>query len=296
MRFDLDILRVFSAVLAERTTARAAIELRTSRSNVRRVIQMLESRVGEPMFVTGTDGDLEPTAAARHLRREMAGLLGEVERFEDAVRAIHRSGRLLNVGVRKGLFHTAAFAAVARTLREDPRCRVSYVELKRGEDGAALESGACDLVISVEPVAGRRFECHELPEMPVMAAIAGGRPGDDPVEPAELAACDWALAKMAEGPRDEQVLRGLRESFGGRGSLCSYGNLVRWMENPDEAGARAMLCVRPVSSIRAEHVAFRPLACDARYPLSATHLRQHPFEFLEGVVRGAGNALLTPQG
>lgn len=289
MRIEPETLRAFAVVMTEGTVARAALELRTSRSNVRRILRSLEQALGERLF-RGGRGTLEPTDAARRLQREMGGLMERIGSFDHAVRAIHAGGRLLRIGVKRSLFLTATFAAAARVLREDRRHRVSYVELEADEGRAALESGVCDLVFSVDGIGGRRFQCHGLPDMPVVAAVRG-ETDRTPVDPAELAAGGWTLA-ATDSSHDERLLSGIRSSCGGRGDLRPYGSLLRWMERPDAGNERLILCVPPVRGTRVAGVGFRPLAFAASYPLHVTRLRQHPFESLDSVIHGVESALL----
>lgn len=294
MHFDPEQLRVFSAMVSEGSTSRASLELRTSRSNVRRIWQNLEEQLGEKLFVTRESGETVPTAAARRLEREMAALMDEVRRFEASVRKIHRDGRVLRLGANRSLFHTGSFGRVFQALRQDLRFRVSFVEVKAEEGRAALESGACDLLFGVDGVPGRRLETRDLPPMTLDVACARDRKSPSPVRPEELSGWSWSLATITESSRDSETLRHICRSGGGEGSLCSQRHFLRWAEDTATAAIDAMVCVRPVSFRRLTRVAFFPLGLEASYPLNVSYLKQHPYEFLETLAEQVDLALKYP--
>lgn len=294
MHFDPEQLRVFAALMAEGSTSRASLELRTSRSNVRRIWQNLESQLGEPLFVTRESGDTEPTTAARRLDREMAGLMDEVRRFEASVRKIHRDGRVLRLGADRNLFNTGHFGRVFNTLRHDPRFRISFVEVAPDDARPALESGACDLFFSIDGVPGRRLESRDLPPMPLDVACSRRRENPSPVQPAELSGWSWSLATFTGTPLAIDTLKRIRQSGGGEGRLCSQHHFLRWAEDTSSAETEAIVCVRPVSFHRLSQVAFLPLEVEASYPMSVSYLKQHPYEFLETMVNQVDRALNSP--
>jgi DNA-binding transcriptional LysR family regulator len=294
MHFDPEQLRVFSALMTEGSTTRASLELRTSRSNVRRIWQNLEEQLGEPLFVTRENGETEPTSAARRLDREMTSLLEEVRRFEASVRKIHQNGRVLRLGADRNLFNTGHFGRVFHTLRHDPRFRISFTEVSPRDGRAALECGACDLYFSIEGVPGRRLESRALPPMPLDVACARERSEPTPVQPEELSRWNWSLAAITETSRALETLGEIRRSGGGEGQLCSQHHFLRWAEDTRSAETDAVVCVRPVSFRRLSQVVFLPLGVEASYPLGVSYLKQHPYEFLETMVGHVDRALQIP--
>jgi len=294
MHFDPEQLRVFSALMTEGSTSRASLELRTSRSNVRRIWQHLEEQLGEALFVTRDSGETEPTAAARRLDREMTSLLEEVRRFEATVRKIHQNGRVLRLGADRNLFNTGHFGRVFNTLRHDPRFRISFLEVGAEDGKSALEAGACDLLFTIEGVPGRRLESRELPPMTLDVACSRDRRDPSPVQPEELAHWSWSLAAITEKPRALDTLRHIRKSGGGEGQLWTQPHFMRWAEDTKSAETDAVVCVRPVSFHRLSQVVFLPLGLEASYPLNVSYLKQHPYEFLETMVGHVDRALQSP--
>jgi hypothetical protein len=178
MHFDPEQLRVFSALMTEGSTSRASLELRTSRSNVRRIWQHLEDQLGETLFVTRDSGGTEPTPAARCLEREMGALLDEVRRFEATVRKIHQNGRVLRLGADRKLFTTGHFGRVFNTLRHDPRFRVSFLEVgvkTARRPSNAVPATCCSRSTGCRDGAWNRGSCRPWRSMSLVPAITGSK-------------------------------------------------------------------------------------------------------------------------
>lgn len=290
MQFEPQQLKVFTTLMHERSVGRAAVELRTSASNVRRIWASLEMELGEPLFDASERGIALPTRAAERLEREMSSLLTEVRRFEDSVRTIHRTGRVLRLGADRNVFNTSHFSHLFNTLRHDRRFRISFVEVQGAEGRAALESGACDLFFAIEGTPGRRFETRDLPSLPLDVAFAG-ETSDPGVAPKKLAEWNWALATFASPLLARETLRRIQKSGGGNGQMCSQNEFLRWIERARQEDTQAVVCIRPASFRRLSQVSFLPLQMEASYPLHVSYLRQHPFEFLEAIVQHMSRAL-----
>lgn len=291
MEFEPNQLRFFSALMSEGSVSRASLELRTAKGNVRRIWADLEQQLGEPLFVARGPGVVEPTPAARRLEREMGGLLGEIRRFEDAVRKIHQAGRVLRLGADRHLFNTSHFGKLFNTLRHDQRFRISFVEVSAKDARPALESGACDLLFTEESPCGRRFEARDLPALPLDVACADPVEASGGLEPEGLATMDWALAAFSSPGLAERTLDRLHRRGGGRGRLWKQQDFLRWAEVPEETATRAVVCIRPIAHERLPRVSFLPLRFDADFPLQVTWLKQHPYEFISTIVDQMDRAL-----
>ena len=291
MHFEPQQLKVFTALMNERSVGRAAVELRTSASNVRRIWASLEEELGEALFDASERGHAAPTKAAERLEREISGLLSEVRRFEDSVRSIHRTGRVLRLGADRNVFNTSHFGHLFNTLRHDPRFRISFVEVAAAEGRASLEAGVCDLLFAIEGTPGRRFETRDLPSLPLDVACLR-QPDSEPIVDAQtLANWDWALATFSSPSLARDTLRKIQRGGGGNGQMCSQHEFLRWAEGFTSPISDAVVCIRPVSFTRLPKVCFLPLKMEASYPLHVSYLRQHPFEFLEAIVQQMDRAL-----
>ena len=294
MHFDPLHLRAFTTLMAEGSVSRASLELRTSPSNVRRIWQSLEEQLGDHLFVSGTSGEVLPTAAAKLLDREMSPLLDEIRRFEKSVRRMHDQGRILRLGADRNVFNTRHFGRMFNALRRDDRFRISFVEVG-GDDGrSALEAGACDMLFAVDGTPGRRFESQDLP--PLKFDVASPRPREDgqALDPADLAALDWSLAAFTKTAVALDTLRKIEACGAGNGRLCSQSHFLRWAEEQAEGDTQAIVCVQPASFSRLPQVSFVPLDSLAGFPFCVTYLKQHPYEFLPSIARQMDWTLSAP--
>ncbi len=82
-RVDLNLFRVFEAVLKHRSIVGASRELSITPSAVSHAIARLRSALSDPLFIAA-DGSMEPTARALELAPHVQGGLG---RIDDALRA-----------------------------------------------------------------------------------------------------------------------------------------------------------------------------------------------------------------
>ncbi|MDB6078282.1 MAG: LysR family transcriptional regulator [Akkermansiaceae bacterium] len=291
MHFEPQQLKVFTALMHERSVGRAAVELRTSASNVRRIWASLEEELGESLFDASERGHAAPTKAAERLEREITSLLTEVRRFEDSVRSIHRTGRVLRLGADRNVFNTSHFGHLFNTLRHDPRFRISFVEVSSSEGRSSLEAGACDLLFAIEGTPGRRFETRDLPSLPLDVACMRRPEDETDIGAATLAEWNWALATFSSPSLARDTLRKIQRCGGGSGQMCSQHEFLRWAEGFSSPISDAVVCIRPVSFRRLPRVSFHPLNVEASYPLHVSYLRQHPFEFLETIVQQMDRAL-----
>lgn len=165
------------------------------------------------------------------------------------------------------------------------------MEVSEDNGRTALETGACDLLFTVDGTSGRRFESRDLP--PLTLDVAYERcPSKEPVvSPCELADLKWSLATFAKTSLALDTLRAIERSGGGSGRLCSQHHFLRWAEDSPGDETEAVVCIRPVSFSRLPRVSFLPLDLDAGYPLYVSYLKQHPYEFLPTIVDQVDRAL-----
>lgn len=294
MKFDPQQLRVFATLLGERSVSRASLELHTSRSNVRRIWQVLENQLGETLFEKSDHSEVVPTQAALRLECEMSSLLDEIRAFESTVTRIHKNGRVLRLGADRNIFNTKHFGRIFNSLRHDPRFRVSFVELKPCEGRPAIEAGFCDLLFSVDGIPGRRLETRELPPIPLDVACARAGDATGPMPPSSLKARNWSLAAFAGHSQSHQTLRRIQDSGAGTGRLCSQIEFLNWAEDPRANGTEAVICVRPASFVQQSRVSFFPFDSQAGFPLHISYLKQHPYDFLETTVDQMHRTLSAP--
>lgn len=294
MRFDPQQLRVFATLLGEGSVSRASLELHTSRSNVRRIWQNLENQLGEALFDKSDHGDVVPTQAALRLECEMSSLLDEIRAFESTITKIHKNGRVLRLGADLNIFNTSHFGRIFNLLRHDPRFRVSFVEVRPKDGRAAIEAGSCDLLFTMDGIPNRRLESRELP--PISLDVACARIGEavGSMSPSALSKRDWSLAAFTGRSQALETLRRIQDSGAGTGRLCSQSDFLSWAESSRSNETEAVICVRPASFLQQSRISFVPFDSQVGYPLYVSHLKQHPYDFLETMVDQMNRTLSTP--
>jgi DNA-binding transcriptional LysR family regulator len=143
---DLNELRVFLTVAAERSFSRAAGKLHRTQPAVSQAVRRLEESVGERLFDRATK-DASLTEAGRLLRDYADRLIRLSEEAEDAVRELRdlKRGRVL-VGANEASVH-AALPLVARFHQAHPLVHVDIRRIPARQLGAEVAQGGLDFGI-----------------------------------------------------------------------------------------------------------------------------------------------------
>jgi len=150
---DLNLLRTFHAVHAERSVSRAAVRLGVSQPTVSHALARLRQLYRDPLFVRVREG-VAPTARADRLAEAMRVALAtldaaihEGERYDPAGSA--RTFRLYMSDIGETLFLPRLLQALAA---EAPRLKLEIFQLDQKDILPALESGRIDLALGYIPV------------------------------------------------------------------------------------------------------------------------------------------------
>lgn len=162
--FDLNLFRVFNAVMTSGGVSAAAEQLEMTPAAISQAITRLSNQIGEPLFVRLGRG-ITPTARALSLHRETSDSLHTMER------AIRQSEQFIPATSQR-YFRIAShpdldmmlLPPLLRTLTEQaPRCRLESVASLLDEPSRlqALRLHNIDLVLSSTPHEEKGF-CSEL--------------------------------------------------------------------------------------------------------------------------------------
>ena len=149
---ELNELRVFLTVAAERSFSRAAIKLHRTQPAVSQAVRRLETSVGERLFDRATK-DASLTDAGRLLRDYAERLMQLSAEAEAAVRDLRdlRRGRVL-IGANEASVH-GVLPLVAQYRSAHPLVHVDVRRVRAREIGAEVAQGALDFgVLTFEPV------------------------------------------------------------------------------------------------------------------------------------------------
>jgi DNA-binding transcriptional LysR family regulator len=174
--FDLNLLRVFDALMRERSVSAAADRLGLSQPTVSNALSRLRSHLGDPLFVRTRHG-MEPTAFALRLRdpvfaglAEIRGGLAQVVTFDPA--QSERTFTLLmnDVGVA-----TVLPLIFRRLMSAAPGVNLRVLERDQDDYGDALDSASADLAIG-RVVLPETFHSTLLFKSPYVAILRADHP------------------------------------------------------------------------------------------------------------------------
>jgi DNA-binding transcriptional LysR family regulator len=145
-KLDLNLFKVFEAILRQGSVAGAARELKVTASAVSHALSRLRQTIGDELFVSGDTG-MEPTPRAR----ELAPAVREgLERINRAVSikpfVASESTRTFRIAATDYIAITMLPLLVARMVKQAPNVNLSLFPLSRLDVTRALDEGQLDLV------------------------------------------------------------------------------------------------------------------------------------------------------
>lgn len=149
--FDLNLLRVFDAVMAEGSLTRAAAGLAMTQPAVSQSLRRLRQAVGDRLFVRQAHG-VRPTAAAETLWPRVRAALGELrqalapENFDPRRDAVQ-----LRLAMADATAAMLAPALVARIEREQALVNLRVLPLTTRDPRRLVESGDTDIAVGFFP-------------------------------------------------------------------------------------------------------------------------------------------------
>jgi DNA-binding transcriptional LysR family regulator len=151
-KLDLNLLRVFDAVLRERHVTRAAQRLNLSQSAVSNALARLRATLGDELFLR-RPGGVEPTALALSLAAPVAEML---DRLRETL-ASHApfdpssSDRVFTLAFSEYAEFTLAPRLLARLARQAPGVLLAIRHADRTNTAELLERGEAQLAVAVLP-------------------------------------------------------------------------------------------------------------------------------------------------
>lgn len=179
---DLNLLRVFAALMRERSVSLAADRLNLTQPAVSNALNRLRSAFGDPLFVRTRSG-MEPTMMAQHLAPPIQeGLatiragIGQSLRFDPSTSTRTFTIIMTDVG------ESVHLPPIVRELsRKAPSIRIRALELGREDYEGYLDSGAADLAIARMTLAST-FMSDLLHESDYVAVLRADHPLLDRVD------------------------------------------------------------------------------------------------------------------
>ena len=191
-------LEVFKVVCSEQSYANAAVELRSTRANIKRVCDDFEREVGRPLFEDGPKRTLKPTHFAQALLGQVAPLSRGLRRLGESVRGMHEKGRILRFAAAGEFFKGGMFTDFLGRLQISDSFRPCFLRIEPKRFRTALLNAECDVYFGVGITSSDRLDLINLGPIPWKIT-----PGTDcklevPTSPAGLPKNKWWMQEAGE--------------------------------------------------------------------------------------------------
>ena len=142
-------LEVFSVTCKERSYANAALELHSTRANIKRVCVEFERAVGRQLFEEKPDRTLVPTAFALGLLVQVGPLSRSLRKLGEGVRGLHQEGRILRFAAAGEFFRGGLFTEFLSSLKTSDLFRSCFVRIEVKRFRTALLNAECDVYFGI---------------------------------------------------------------------------------------------------------------------------------------------------
>lgn len=267
-------LEVFRLVCREESYANAAIELHSTRANVKRVCEDFEKVVGRPLFTEGPARELIPTPFARELISQISPLSRGLRALGETVRNLHQEGRVLRFAAAGELFRGGLFTDFLARLQISDRFRPCFLRVEPERCRTALLNAECDVYFGAGIGASDRLDQIQL--APISWRIEPGPrfKGPLPNGPDELPRDRWWITEGC----DPESAAALLAEFHSRGA--SGGRVLP--VSPADTPAPDDIVLRHDTTVRHSGDKVWPT-----YRFSALIRKHHPYTELLPRLKGA---------
>ena len=217
-------LEVFRVVCREASYANAALELRSTRANIKRVCDDFEKAVGRSLFVEGPNRTLEPTSFALGLLGQISPLSRSLRRLGETVRSLHEKGRILRFAAAGEFFKGGLFTDFLARLKISDTFRPCFLRIETKRFRTALLNAECDVYFGVGIIASDRLDMVNLGPVPWTIATGARHRGKPPTRPADLPPGKWWIADGGETEATAKLLEGFHAAGAKGGRILTDSN------------------------------------------------------------------------
>ena len=248
-------LEIFRTVCHEKSFANAAIELHTTRPNVKRTCEDFEKAVGRKLFEE-KDRTIHPTTFALGLLGQVGPLSRGLRRLEDDVRSQHQAGRVLRFAAAGEFFRGGLFTDFLARMRITDAFRPCFVKIESARYKNALLNAECDVYFGIGLLPSDRMELVDLG--PIPWKISAGKKA--PAIPSDLRKIPWAIADAGEPGSANALLEAFHAAGATGGKILTNDAMDREIVfRPDTTAphdatkASAWPCYRFTAVVRKHH-------------------------------------------
>ena len=274
-------LEVFSMVCRERSYANAAVELHSTRANIKRVCKEFEDAVGRPLFEEAQGRSLVLTPFAADLLAYVSPLSRVLRKLGDGVRGLHEAGRILKFAAAGEFFRGGLFADFLATLQIADLFRSCFLRIEVKRFRPALLNAECDVYFGIGLDGADRLDAVDLG--PVPWVILGGEAA--PGGPSDLQGCEWWIAEAGESGAANGLLEDFRKAGAQGGSVLPEAQSLQWLVNPALIPADVLFFAPDIAvGLKGRQAGKWPT-----YRLTACLRRNHPYAELKPRLMAAAN-------
>lgn len=259
-------------VCREQSYTHAALELRCTRANIKRVCTEFEKEVGRPVFEEGEDKILRPTAFALGLLDLVGPLALALRRLRTGVRGLHESGRIVRFAAAGEFFSGGLFSDFLGRLQMTDGFRPCCLRIETKRFRTALLNAECDVYFGAGIRKCDRLDLVDLGPVPWRMVVRGGM--KTPSKPCDLPQGRWWLAAPCEPEPAEELLREFHAAGAPEGGVF----------DPEGAEPESGVLFFPDPSAREESGGG---AAWPFYRFTASLRKNHPYTELQGRLAGA---------
>jgi DNA-binding transcriptional LysR family regulator len=230
-------LEIFSTVCHEKSYANAAIELSTTRANVKRACEEFEKAVGRKLFEEN-DRQLQATEFAQGMLGRMGALSRGLRHLEDGVRSLHQEGRVLRFAAAGEFFRGGLFTDFLARLKINDAFRPCFLKIDPVRYKNALLNAECDVYFGVSLLPSDRMDLVDLGPVPWKII------GRVPSHAQDLRNASWAIAEAGEPGSAADLLEKFHRAGASGGKILPEGESFKGtLFQPDPTAAHnAALC------------------------------------------------------
>lgn len=269
-------LEVFSVTCKERSYANAALELHSTRANIKRVCEDFAEAVGRPLFEEAADRTLVPTVFATGLLTQIGPLSRALRKLGEGVRGLHQSGRILRFAAAGEFFRVGLFTDFLATLQLGDLFRSCFVRIEVKRFRTALLNAECDVYFGIGLGCADRLETVDLGPVPWL--IISNNPKIPRAHgPADLNGNNWWIAGAGEPETAADLLESFRAAGAKGGAIMPEEEAAACIVDPARLAKGAYLFVPDTGpGTRGQDPAPWPA-----YRLTACLRRNHPYAELK---------------
>ncbi|RYD37431.1 MAG: LysR family transcriptional regulator [Verrucomicrobiaceae bacterium] len=231
-------LEIFRTIFEERSFTNAALDLRSTRANIKRICDDFSNELGHPLFDEDVEKNLRPTPFAIGLISQMAPLSRSLRRLNDEVKTLHHDGRLVRFAAAGGFFGESVFTEFLSLLDIRKLFRTCFVKMDPVRYRTALLNAECDVYFGCGLIGSDRLELVDLGSVPWKFSWLDADEARPIHHPGDLPEGEWEIGSLGDPEALAECLDALHQAGAKDGRISGQDHAAaRVLLEPDITGA-----------------------------------------------------------